>query len=254
MGKSIFILMRAAAAALLFASAACDIANAMTVEPVIVDLKPNGDKMSATVSVQNTATTPLPVELTAQVLKFTEDGAAPAGPDPGDLVIFPPQALIQPGQTQAFRIQWAGDPELKQSKSYYVTVAQLPVKLPKGQSAIQILYNFQVLVNVASSEGGPALSIAKTGIGQGKKKEPVPVLWVQNTGPSYGYLSRGNLHISESDASGKSLFDKQLSPQDIQQTIGFGVIGPNTTRKITLPLALPSATGVVKVQFDAGNP
>lgn len=245
---------RAFAIAILLATAVSSAAQAMTVEPVIVDLKPNGDKMSATISVQNTATTPLPVELTAQKLKFTEDGAAPDGPDPGDLVIFPPQALIQPGQTQAFRIQWVGDPELKESKSYYVTVAQLPVKLPKGQSAIQILYNFQVLVNVASSAGTPALGIAKTAITQDKKKGPIPIIWVQNTGPSYGYLSRGTLRISQTDASGKSIFDKQLSPQEIQQTIGFGVIGPNTTRKITLPLTLPSAQGAVKVQFDAGNP
>ena len=128
------------------------------------------------------------------------------------------------------------------------------MKLPKGQSSIQILYNFQVLVNVASSTGSPALSIAKTAITQDKKKGSIPIIWVQNTGPSYGYLSRGTLRISQTDASGKSVFDKQLSPQEIQQTIGFGVIGPNTTRKISLPLTLPSAQGVVKVQFDAGNP
>jgi P pilus assembly chaperone PapD len=254
MHKSMNVSARVLAAAFLFVVTIGTSASAMTVQPVVVDLRPNGDKMSATISVQNTATEALPVELTAQVLKFTEDGAAPAGPDPGDLVIFPPQALIGPGQTQAFRIQWVGDPELKQSKSYYVTVAQLPVKLPKGQSAIQILYNFQVLVNVAASEGGPVLSVAKSEIGQGKKKEPVPTIWVQNTGSSYGYLSHGALHISQTDASGKTLFDKKLSSQDIQQTIGFGVIGPNTTRKILLPLELPSGQGAVKVQFDAGNP
>jgi P pilus assembly chaperone PapD len=246
--------LRALVAAILFSTLCAIGAQAMTVQPVIVDLKPAGEKMSATISVQNTATTPLPVELTAQVLKFTEDGATPAGADPGDLVIFPPQALIAPGQTQAFRVQWVGDPELKQSKSYYITVAQLPVKLPEGQSAIQILYNFQVLVNVAASAGGPVLSIVKTGIEQDKKKQPVPVIWVQNAGPSYGYLSRGALHVSQSDAAGKFVFDKQLSPQDIQQTLGFGVIGPDTTRKIQLPLPLPSAQGSVKVRLDTGNP
>jgi P pilus assembly chaperone PapD len=194
------------------------------------------------------------VELTAEVLKFTEDGAAPFGPDPGDLVIFPPQALIQPGQAQAFRIQWVGDPDLKQSKSYFITVAQLPVKLAKGQSAIQVLYNFKVLVNVSSSVGGPMLRIARTAIAQDKTNGSIPVIWVQNTGPSYGYLSRGTLRISQTDATGKSLFKKELSPQDIQQTIGFGVIGPNATRKLQLPLTLPSATGTVKAQFDAGSP
>ena len=61
------------------------------------------------------------------------------------------QAMIQPGQTQTFRVQYVGDPDLARSKHYYVTVAQLPVQMPQGQSAIQILYNFQVLVSVSPS-------------------------------------------------------------------------------------------------------
>ncbi|HEY1836177.1 MAG: fimbria/pilus periplasmic chaperone [Rhizomicrobium sp.] len=255
MRKSLKVAVRTLVSALCILGLAVNAASAMTVQPVVVDLKPNGGKMSATISVQNTATTPLPVELTAKVLEFTEDGAKPTVPDPGDLLIFPPQALIPPGQTQTFRIQWVGDPELKQSKSYYVTVAQLPVKLPAGQSAIQILYNFQVLVSVAATTGGPVLSIAKTGIEPDPKtKKPEAVIWVQNTGPSYGYLSHGKLDLSEIDAGGKSVFDKSLSPQDIQQTIGFGVIGPDTTRKILVPIPLPSGQGQIKATFDAGNP
>ncbi len=103
-----------AALSLLFG--ATNITQAMTVQPVVVDLKPGGRTMSATVSVQNTFTTPLPVELTATTLKFDEAGAHVDGPDKGDLLIFPPQALIPPGQTQSFRIQWVGDPELAQSR------------------------------------------------------------------------------------------------------------------------------------------
>jgi fimbrial chaperone protein len=240
---------------------------AMTVQPVIVDLKPAGRGMSATVSVQNTFTSPLPIGITIQSLAFDEKGAKPTGKDPGDILVYPPQALIPPGQTQTFRVQWVGDPTLTESRHYYVTVAQLPVKLPEGQSAIQILYNFQVLVNVGATSGKAQLSITSADIvmaevkpppGQTAKtppqKQPEAEVVVRNDSPNYGYLSRATIEITEDDPSGKQIFDKTLSPQEIQQTVGFGLIGPNTQRRVIIPVVLPSAQGTVKVRvIDAGD-
>jgi P pilus assembly chaperone PapD len=240
-------------------------ALAMTVQPVVIDMTPSGRQMSTTVSVQNTFTTPLPVELTVQELTFDESGAKGTGKDPGDLLIFPPQALIPPGETQAFRIQWVGDPELARSKHFYVTVAQLPVKLPEGQSAIQILYNFQVLVNVAAADPHPELSVAKAEIvatpaeaatkdKPGKPAGFAPAVWIRNAGNSYGYLSRHRMQVRVTDASGKEVAKKSYSPEEIQQSIGFGVIGPDTTRRIVLPIEVAAGQGQVTVEIsDAGG-
>lgn len=239
------------------------VALAMTVQPVIVDMKPSGRGMSATVAVQNTFTTPLPVGIAIQSLEFDEKGVKPTGKDPGDLLVYPVQALIPPGQTQTFRVQWAGDPQLAQSKHYYVTVAQLPVKLPEGQSAIQILYNFQVLVNVAASDAkarlaivsaAPVMADVKPAPGQPAPKEappkqPQPEVVVRNDGANYAYLSRATVEITEEDATGKQIFDKTLTPNEMQQTLGFGLIGPNTQRRVVIPVTLPSASGTVKVHI-----
>jgi fimbrial chaperone protein len=238
--------MLMAGLALVFAPPA---ARAMTVQPVVVDLKPVGHGSTATVTVQNSFTTPLPVELTVQSLDFDENGVHQTGKDTGELLIFPAQTLIAPGQTQAFRIQWVGDPVLGKSQHYYVTVAQLPVQLPEGQSAIQILYNFQVLVNVAASTGGPQISIASASIGKNGDGKPVPEIVVKNAGNSYGYLSRVRLRITYKDASGKQLLKQVMSPDEIQQKVGFGLIGPEVTRKVLLPVVLPGADGAVQVEL-----
>lgn len=250
---------RLSAAFVAFALAVAPVAaRAMTVQPVVIDMKTIGRDATATIQVQNAFTQPLPVELTVQGIDFADDGVKGNGKDTGDLLVFPPQALIQPGQTQAFRVQWVGDPQLAKSKHFYVTVAQLPVKLPEGQSAIQILYNFQVLVSVAAASGGPKLAVVKTEVvtaadKDGKAKPPQPALWVQNTGPSYGYLSRQRVRVIEKDGSGKEVFRKTLSPQEIQQTVGFGLVGPEATRKLVLPLDLPTAAGTLQVELaDAG--
>ncbi len=224
---------------------------AMTVQPVMINLTTTGRGMSQVVTVENTFATTLPVELRVQELKVTENGVELTGVDPGDLLVFPPQALIEPGQTQSFRVQYVGDPDLAASKHYYITVAQLPVKLPEGQSAIQILYNFQVLVSVGPAGVKPSLSVQSAAVGRNADGKPVPVITVANSSAAHGYLSNGRLRIVQKDAEGKEIFRRSLSGPEIQQTIGFGLIGANQSRVVQIPVELPSDAGTVEAAFNA---
>jgi fimbrial chaperone protein len=228
-------------------------ASAMTVQPVVIDLQTAGRQMTTVVTVENTFATPLPVELTVQELELTPEGVKQTGKDPGDLMVFPPQAIIQPGQTQTFRIQYVGDPALARSKHYYVTVAQLPVKLPEGQSAIQILYNFQVLVSIAPSGVKPKISVQGAEIGKNSAGKPIALVTVSNETPAHGYLANGRLRIVQKDASGKQVFSKSLSGAEIQQSMGFGLIGGGQVRKVAVPVELPSAEGTVEASFSLDN-
>ena len=228
-------------------------AEAMTVQPVVIDLQTAGRDMSQTITVENTFATPLPVELTVQELELGTDGVKQTGKDPGDLLVFPPQAIIQPGQTQTFRVQYVGDPALAKSKHYYVTVAQLPIKLPEGQSAIQILYNFQVLISVAPGGVKPKIAIQSAEIGTSADGKPVAILTVVNDSPAHGYLSNGRIRLVEKDKSGEQVFSRTLSAAEIQQTMGFGLIGGGQTRRVTVPLVLPSAEGTVEASYSLEN-
>lgn len=228
-------------------------ATAMTVQPVVINLQTSGRGMTQVITVENTFSTPLPVELTVQELKLTEDGVSLTGVDPGDLLVFPPQALIQPGQTQTFRVQYVGDPDLAASKHYYITVAQLPVTLPEGKSAIQILYNFQVLISIAPAGIKPAITVQSASVGRNADGKPVPQLMIRNDSAAHGYLSDGRLRIVEKDASGKEIFRRTMSGPEIQQTIGFGLIGAKQERRVTVPLELPSADGTVEATFSPGD-
>jgi len=222
---------------------------AMTVQPVVINLTVAGRGMTQVLTVENTFQNPLPVEIKVEELVLDANGVHGSGKDPGDLLVFPPQAIIQPGQTQTFRVQYVGDPDLAKSKHYYVTVAQLPVKLPEGQSAIQILYNFQVLVSVAPLDGKPDLKILSAGIAKDPAGKPVVKIDVSNSSNVHGYLSQGKLRIVEKDVSGKEVFKKVLTGPEIQQTIGFGLVGAGQTRGMVLPIELPAEGGTVEAQF-----
>ena len=224
-------------------------AIAMTVQPVVVNLTTSGRGMSQIITVENTFAQPLPVEIRVDELTLDAAGVRTSGKDPGDLLIFPTQALIQPGQTQTFRVQFVGDPEMPKSKHYYATVAQLPVKLPEGQSAIQILYNFQVLVSVAPGGVKPALKVESAEVATNEAGKPVPALTLSNSSNAHGYLSKGRLRLIQRDASGKEVFRRTLSGPEVQQTVGFGLVGAGQKRRVLIPIELPVQGGSLEAQF-----
>ena len=225
---------------------------AMTVQPIVVNLTTSGRGMTQVVTVENTFANPLPVEIRVEELSLESDGVKGTGKDSGDLLVFPIQAMIQPGQTQTFRMQYVGDPDLARSKHFYATIAQLPVELPQGQSAIQILYNFQVLVSVAPQGAKPDLKVSGASLGHDKAGKPVPIVTLSNASQAHGYLSQGRLRIVQRDSAGKEVFRRTLSGPEIQQTIGFGLVGAGQTRNVQVPVELPQDGGSVEAQFTPG--
>lgn len=221
---------------------------AMTVQPVVVDMRMSGREMSAPVRVENNGPNPLPVEVRIVETEFTPDSVRASDRPSEDIIAFPPQAIIPPGETQVFRLQYVGDPGSDRSRHYYAEVAQLPVELPEGQSAIQILYNFQVMVNVASvTAGRPDLVIESADIAQNTEGKNVAAFVVRNNGLNYGYLSSGQLTIIHKDASGREVLRRSLAANEIQQVIGYGLVGPEMTRRFISPVELDSAEGSVQV-------
>ncbi|HEY5712500.1 MAG TPA: fimbria/pilus periplasmic chaperone [Allosphingosinicella sp.] len=222
---------------------------AMTVQPVVLNLTTSGRGMSQVITVENTFANPLPVEMRIQSLTLDQNGVHGTGTDPGDLLVFPAQAMIQPGQTQTFRVQYVGDPALASSKHYYVTVAQLPVQMPAGQSAIQILYNFQVLVSVSPAGVRPAITVTGAEVAHDAENHPVAAITVTNSSTAHGYLSNGRLRIVQRDGSGREVYRRTYPGPELQQTIGFGLIGAGQTRRIVVPVTLPADGGTVEAQF-----
>jgi fimbrial chaperone protein len=215
-------------------------ANAMSVTPVLVDLKPAGSEASGQIRVINTGTGELPVALTVQVgtldangeLKTTETGA-------DDLLVFPPQAIIKSGGTQVFRMQWVGDPDLKESKTFVVSVAQQPVAMPQGVSGIQLLYDFQVVVNVAPLEGDPSLAVKGAELVKDDKGARRAAVTITNDSAVHGYLSGAKLRLELDDAAGNKVWSQSWSPEEVAGKVGIGLVQPHATRRFVLPFDLP---------------
>ena len=219
-------------------------ASATTVSPVVLDLQTAGRQVVANISVTNTSAGPQTMEIVTIPLKPTATGFEPlksANADE-DLIVTPPTALIPAGKTQNFRVQWIGDPELDSSKHYYVSINQIPVKLPDNVSAVQVVYDFQVLVSVSSADKKPQLTITSAAPAMDNGK-PVAAVTVQNSGGAHGYISKHRIKITETSASGAELLSKTISGTEFKQIVGYGLAASGQTRTVDVPLDKPVPSG-----------
>jgi fimbrial chaperone protein len=227
---------------------------AINVQPVIVDLQSAGRRASAIISLQNSFPETVPVELTAHPIRIVngelqefEDEEAE------DLLVFPAQATIAGGQTQAFRVQWVGDPDLKESKHFYVTAAQLPVALSPDQNAIQVLHRFKILVSVGAASATSQLQVAETRIDTDANGKPRPVLTVRNDGTTYGYVSQRRMTIIQRGAGGEEIFRKSFEPDEIGQRMGMGLVPSGQSRVLPINVELPQATGTLTIELTSAG-
>ena len=224
--------------------------HAVSVQPLVIDLQTRGRATSQIIRVENTYKTPLPVEIRIFEADYTDEGLLPTSRPSGELLVFPPQALIAPGKTQAFRVQYVGDSVVDRSRHFVVTIAQLPVQLPQSGSKVQILYNFNIVVGVAAPSAKAALRIERSEIEVGADAKARPIFYVRNDAETYGYLANGSLSIKQRDASGREIFSRDLTDQQVNQEIGLGLVGPGQTRRLVVPIPLPQTGGTVDARYN----
>jgi fimbrial chaperone protein len=222
-------------------------ANAMSVSPIVIDMNSSGNKASQ-VSVVNDSAKALPVEIVISSMELDEKGEMNTKPAGDEFLVFPPQAMVAPGSTQVFRIQWAGDPAIKASKSYVFSVNQVPVKMPEGKSGVQVVFNFGCIVNVAPQQGTSTIEILKTGLDKDDKGKQRPAVTVKNSGNIHAKLTDATIKLSSGSWS------QILTPEALRQLVGLGLVQPGKARRFVLPVDLPTDAKNVTINLEYKQP
>lgn len=219
--------------------------TAMTVTPIQVEMVSTGSQGRAQITVTNDGSEPLPVELNIQKLTLNEGGDRTLSKAPDNFLIFPPQALIKPGSSQVFRLQWVGEPLLSASESYMMSVNQIPVKLPAGKSAVQIVMSFGVVINVAPPKGLPELKLVGTGVEADKKTgKRHPTITVENPTAVHALLPQSTIRLTGGSWS------HTLAQTELREKVGIGLVQPGKRRKFVLPVELPANVSSVQASLD----
>ena len=236
--------LRQSAGAMIFACLASLPASAMSVTPVHVEMTSVGSASRNQVSVTNTGTAPMPVETSLERLQLDEDGNRKTAKAGDEFLVFPPQAIIPPGGTQVFRLQWVGEPSLALSQSYIFSVAQVPVQFPKGQSKVQVVMSFGVIVNVGPSQVSPVLKVVGSGVMTDKKGHRRAYVTVENPTKTHALLPEGKLSLAGNGWS------QTLTASEIREKIGVGLVQPGKRRKFVIPLEIPANVTSVQASLD----
>lgn len=237
--------LRAVAAAALMCSTATATTQAMTVTPLHVEMVAMGSASRSLVSVTNESNNQLPVEILLSRLAVGENGERRLSPAGDDFLVFPGQALIAPGSTQSFRLQWVGDPAIAESRSYMVSVNQIPVKLPRSQAGVQVVMSFGVQVNVAPVNAAPSLVLVGAGTEIDRKTgRRRPTITVQNTSRMHALLPHGSIQLSSGGWS------RHLDQSFLGEKIGVGLVQPGKRRRFVLPVDLPANVAQIQAALE----
>jgi fimbrial chaperone protein len=216
-------------------------AYAYQVTPMIYDLKASGKGATTVIRIVNTNATPITVEIAAERRKIDETGKDIREAADADFVLFPPQAVVPAGATQAVRVQYVGPADLKSSVMYLITAKQLPVKMPADKSnAVQFVFNFSTVANIVP-EGAKAqvetVSFVQAAPGKGK-------LTIRNTGTKYAHLALSSLALSGEG------FSATVKDEAWRKALGPNWILPGGTRVIDVPLPAGAPASGVTAKLD----
>jgi P pilus assembly chaperone PapD len=201
-------------------SLVCSYAHAYKVEPMVAEMEPLGKRAQMSMRIDNTSRAPLTVELYPFSMTMDEHGKETIRAADDELLVIPVTAIIEPGRSQSVMIRYLGDPSITQSKSYRIAVKQVEVKRGDGNNGqLGLLLQFNTLVNVRPKNTAPALDIKS--VQEGKNKW---IVEVENTGNSYGRLTKTNWRVTDGNHS------KYLKGIDISKLIAGTLVLPHSTR------------------------
>ncbi len=220
-------------------------AMAMSVSPIEIEMSSVGMRSHAQITVVNDGSDPLPVEAVLQKLSLGEHGEKTLTDSGDDFLVFPSQAMIAPGGMQVFRMQWVGEPELPASKTFLMSLNQVPVRMKGARSEVQVVIGLGVVINVAPPIGQPKIRLIDTGVVRdavsGKRH---PTIRVENISNVHALLSQSTINISGEGWSAT------IPSGQLKMKLGIGLVQPRRQRTFTLPVDLPPSVGNVVADID----
>jgi P pilus assembly chaperone PapD len=203
-----------------------------------------GSSARARITMTNTGDSPLAVEPGVETTEMDELGRVKHGEAGDEFLILPAQALIAPGATQVFRVQWVGDPDIPESRSYLVTLNELPVRGKNARTSLGVTVSFGVAVNVAAPGVRPGLTVLKSGVKPDGNGGNRPFVVVENPTSGHALLKDAAILLTAPNWS------TRIAPGSFEKVLGTGLVLPGHRREFVLPVNLPPGLKSVSASVD----
>lgn len=180
-------------AALAFALLPVSAAIAYSVQPMIYQLTPTGSTATQRLSIANTRSETLNVEIQPFSVVADQQGRRTYTPAPNDFLIFPPQASIPGDRTQVMQVRYVGTPTMERGRVYVLRVKQTnttellrqdPASPTQSHLALALNFNTTAIVQPAQMDAPVTITSNLTANAEG-----VLQAQIRNAGPGVADLT-----------------------------------------------------------------
>jgi len=185
--------------AALFALAAGD-AGAFRFSPFRSKFEPSGPESNQLFLVENNTGAPASVQIRIADRQIDVDGGETTRDNEKDFAIYPAQMILQPRSNRSVRVQWIGDPNLKEERAYRIIAEQLPVNLSKEKprtSSVKFLVSYHGALFVTPPGLSQNVRLDFFGVTPEPDQKRMLELVMQNRGTQHALLRDLKLEIKD---------------------------------------------------------
>ena len=208
-------------------------ASAFRFSPFRSKFEPSGPQANQLFLVENNTDVPASVQIRVATRQVDVDGVEVNQDDEKNFTIYPAQMILPPHKSRSVRVQWTGDPNLKQEKAYRIIAEQLPVNLskekPKG-SSVKFLVSYRGALFVTPPGLSHNVTLDFFGVTQDREQKKMLEFVFHNRGAKHALLR--NLKLVLKDDKGDSV--TLAGEKELKGVTGEGILAEHR-RRFLLP-------------------
>lgn len=224
--------------------------SAYDLKPMVIELRASGSGSSSGMTVTNTHDVPIAIEVTVHRREQQPDGTDKLVLETKDVIVNPPQMVIQPGASQSIRVQWVGTPNPEKELAYRIVTEQLPIRLTQVQrndktAELTMKYRYEAALYIQPRNVKPSARLERAEV-VSEGGTPMLRLTLISDGTSRAILNAPKIKLSGSGGQ-FTIEGEQAAPLQ-----GLNIL-PGATRVVSLPapagLAPGQLTGSLESEF-----
>ncbi len=235
---------------LAFSAVSVQEAQAFRFSPFRAKFEPSGAGANQLFIVENNTNTRASVQIRITTREVDVDGGEKNTDVEKDFTIYPAQMVLEPRAKRSVRVQWVGDPKLKEEKAYRIIAEQLPVNLDKEKpknSSVKFLVSYRGALFVTPKGLAQNVTLDFSGTTQDATGKKMLEIVLHNRGTQHALLR--NLKLDIKDDKGNTV--NLAGENQLKGVTGEGILAKHRRRfMIPRPEGLAGKVKHIDFTFD----
>ncbi|NJN49341.1 MAG: molecular chaperone [Alkalinema sp. RL_2_19] len=178
-------------------------------EPISRVFTPTGANATQSYEIKNTTKELLAIEVSTAKRSMDLQGKETLTSADEDFMIYPPQILLKPGESQTVRVTWLGDPQPQHELAYRLIAEQLPIDLDQpaakptskqGSAKVKLTMRYEGSLYIRPSLAAADVIVEQIATQQ-NGTEAMLAVTLHNRGTSRAILTNAQLQLTDGQQS-----------------------------------------------------